>query len=81
VIPAAAPLGVPPAAHVLRDCEHIPHGREEHRPEACRRALGDPIAPGSVRIYQTYYRDPAPTFCQEPAGGIFNASNGLRVVW
>jgi hypothetical protein len=44
-------------------------------------ALGDPIAPGSVRIYQTYYRDPAPTFCQAPAGGIFNASNGLRVVW
>jgi hypothetical protein len=44
-------------------------------------ALGDPIAPGSVRIYQTYYRDASPAFCPTPPGSTFNATNGLRVQW
>jgi hypothetical protein len=41
-------------------------------------ALGDPIAPGSVRSYQVWYRDPSLGFCGSIA---FNISNGLRVVW
>jgi hypothetical protein len=44
-------------------------------------ALGDPIQPGSIRYYQTYYRDPSTTFCPSPTGGTFNVSNGLRVTW
>jgi hypothetical protein len=44
-------------------------------------ALGDPIAPGSVRIYQTYYRDASPAFCPTPPGSTFNSTNGLRVQW
>jgi hypothetical protein len=43
--------------------------------------LGDPIVPGMVRYYQTYYRDPNASFCPAPTGSTFNASNGLRVVW
>jgi hypothetical protein len=42
---------------------------------------GDPLSPGSIRYYQVYYRDPAPTFCAAPMGNTFNASNGMRVVW
>ncbi|MBK7645369.1 MAG: hypothetical protein IPJ19_20420 [Planctomycetes bacterium] len=41
-------------------------------------ALGDPLAPGSVRFYQVFYRDPASGGCST---GTFNISNGLRVVW
>jgi len=41
-------------------------------------ALGDPLAPGSVRLYQVFYRDPASGWC---APNTFNLSNGLRVVW
>jgi hypothetical protein len=44
-------------------------------------AIGDPITPGTVRIYHVFYRDPDPTFCPEPAGATFNVSNGLRVLW
>jgi hypothetical protein len=46
-------------------------------------ALGDPIAPGSLRYYQTYYRDPNPSipYCAPPAGSTFNSSNGVRIVW
>ena len=43
--------------------------------------LGDPIAPGSIRYYQVYYRDPVPTFCASPLGNSWNVSNGLRVTW
>jgi len=43
--------------------------------------LGDPIAPGSTRSYQVYYRDPALSFCPAPAGDAFNVGNALRVVW
>jgi len=44
-------------------------------------ALGDPIATGTVRYYQVYYRDASSSFCPPPSGSTFNASNGLRVVW
>jgi hypothetical protein len=44
-------------------------------------ALGDPIAPGSSRYYQVYYRDPNLTFCPNPPGDSFNVGNALRVVW
>src|SRR5262249_15278587 len=43
------------------------------------RATGDPIPAGSMRFYQTYYRDPSATFCPGPTGGVFNASSGVRV--
>jgi hypothetical protein len=39
-------------------------------------AMGNPIAPGSLRLYQAYYRDPF-----SPCATGFNASNGVRVVW
>ena len=44
-------------------------------------ALGDPIAPGSVRTYQVYYRDPSLAFCPAPQGATFNASSGLAIRW
>ena len=44
-------------------------------------AVGDPIAPGSMRIYQTQYRDAVPTFCAAPTGGTFNSSNAVQVIW
>jgi hypothetical protein len=44
-------------------------------------ALGDVLVPGSVRTYQAWYRDADPTFCAAPAGGAWNLSNALRVVW
>jgi hypothetical protein len=44
-------------------------------------ALGSPIAPGSTRYYQTYYRDPSPTFCPAPAGNTFNVTSGIIVTW
>ena len=42
---------------------------------------GDPIAPGSLRYYQVYYRDPAPSFCPAPAGDDWNVTNGAIVSW
>jgi hypothetical protein len=44
-------------------------------------AVGDPIAPGAIRIYHVFYRDPDPVFCPDPLGSTFNVSNGLRVLW
>jgi subtilase family serine protease len=41
-------------------------------------ALGDPIAPGTKRFYQTYYRDPNLGFC---SGLGFNVTNGIQVQW
>lgn len=43
--------------------------------------LGDAITPGSVRYYQTYYRDPNLAYCPAPQGDTWNATNGVRVVW
>lgn len=41
-------------------------------------ALGDPIAPGSVRWYQVYYRDPSAIFCPP---NTWNVSNGVEAHW
>jgi hypothetical protein len=43
-------------------------------------ALGDPIAPGTSRSYQVYYRDPAggPALC---GGATFNVSSAISIVW
>lgn len=44
-------------------------------------ALGDTIAPGTSRHYQTYYRDASGTFCPDPPGNTYNVSNGVTIVW
>jgi hypothetical protein len=44
-------------------------------------AAGDPLAPGNVRYYQAYYRDPVLTFCPAPQGKAFNVGNGVRAIW
>ncbi len=43
--------------------------------------LADVLAPGSLRVYQVYYRDPSASFCAAPAGNTWNVSNALRVTW
>jgi hypothetical protein len=40
---------------------------------------GDPLPSGAVRYYQTWYRDPSPSFCI--SNGFVNMSNGIRLVW
>ncbi|MBK7876843.1 MAG: alpha/beta hydrolase [Planctomycetes bacterium] len=42
---------------------------------------GAPIPPGATRHYQVHYRNSATAFCPAPAGGTFNATNAVRVVW
>ncbi len=44
-------------------------------------ALGDTIAPGSLRYYQVYYRDPDLTFCPAPQGNSWNVSSGVILQW
>jgi hypothetical protein len=44
-------------------------------------ALGDPIAPGTQRYYQVYYRDPVGTFCATPVGNDWNVTSGAIVNW
>ena len=44
-------------------------------------ATGDPIAVGTVRYYQVYYRDPDPTFCPAPQGNTWNVSSAVSVPW
>ena len=44
-------------------------------------ALGDPLASGSVRHYQVYYRDPAAAFCPAPQGNTWNASSARTIRW
>ncbi|MFN0008229.1 MAG: hypothetical protein ACKVXR_10000 [Planctomycetota bacterium] len=44
-------------------------------------AMGDPLSSGDARIYHTFYRDGAASFCPPPLGSSFNTSNGLRVLW
>ena len=41
-------------------------------------SLGDTIAPGSTRWYQTYFRDPDPIFCPS---ATFNVTNGRQITW
>jgi plastocyanin len=43
--------------------------------------LGDPLLPGATRYYQTYYRDPDPSFCPSPVGAMFNVSSGQVITW
>jgi hypothetical protein len=43
--------------------------------------LGDTIASGSMRFYQTYYRDPMLGFCPAPAGNSWNVTNAIAVQW
>src|SRR5204863_9510088 len=43
--------------------------------------LGQPIASGDVRYYQTYYRDPALDFCPPPQGNSWNVTNAIAVQW
>lgn len=44
-------------------------------------ARGDPIAPGTVRNYQGWYRDGDPAFCASPQGGDGNVTNAVRITW
>jgi hypothetical protein len=44
-------------------------------------ALGDPIAPGSAREYQVYYRDPNLAFCPPPQGNSWNVSQAVGITW
>jgi hypothetical protein len=44
-------------------------------------ALGDLIAPGSMRYYQVFYRDPVLTHCPPPSGNSWNASNAVAITW
>ena len=43
--------------------------------------LGDPLAPGTSRWYQAYYRDPSASFCAAPAGNVWNVTSGVQVDW
>jgi len=44
--------------------------------------LGDSVlGSGAVRYYQTYYRDPNPSFCAAPPGNTWNVTNGIAVQW
>ena len=44
------------------------------------RSLGDPIASGTFRYYQAFYRDSASRMCS-PAGSTMNTSNAVTVAW
>jgi hypothetical protein len=44
-------------------------------------ALGDTIAAGATRYYQTYYRDPVLGYCANPPGNSWNVSSGLSILW
>ena len=44
-------------------------------------ALGDPIAPGTTRWYQFYYRDPVLGFCPSPPGNSWNVTNAVAITW
>jgi hypothetical protein len=44
-------------------------------------ALGDTLAPGATRVYQTYYRDPNLVFCPAPPGNTWNVSSSQIIVW
>jgi Tol biopolymer transport system component len=44
-------------------------------------ALGAPLTPSSVRVYQAIYRDGDPNYCAAPFGSTINATSGLVVLW
>jgi len=44
-------------------------------------ALGAPIAPGTTRWYQTYYRDADLAFCPLPSGNSWNVTSGVAITW
>jgi len=44
-------------------------------------AMGSPLFPGAVRIYQAFYRDGNPGYCPAPFGSTFNTTNGMLVLW
>jgi hypothetical protein len=44
-------------------------------------ALGDAIPVGATRHYQVYYRDPSTSFCPNPPGDNFNATNAVSIMW
>jgi hypothetical protein len=44
-------------------------------------ALGDPLAPGTTRVYHVIYRDPDPLFCPFPLGATFNITGGMEIEW
>jgi hypothetical protein len=43
--------------------------------------LNDPIAPGTTRHYQIFYRDGAPAWCPPPMGSTFNTTNAKSILW
>lgn len=43
--------------------------------------LGHEIPMGATRVYQVLYRDPEAAFCPAPAGGSWNLSPALVLVW
>jgi hypothetical protein len=44
-------------------------------------ALGDPLAPGAVRFYMSYYRDPGASGPCSNAASTFNCSNSGKMTW
>jgi hypothetical protein len=68
-------LKVTPASGGAAD---YPTGSDPSITQRCL-ALGAPIASGSNRLYQTYYRDPQNFGCASPA--TFNITNAVQVPW
>jgi hypothetical protein len=44
-------------------------------------ALGDPLAPGTIRYYMSYYRDPSASGPCSNAASTFNCSNSGKMTW
>lgn len=68
------------AEHASAGVVHAPGSSELHV-RAQSAALGAPIASGSTRWYQVYYRDPSASFCPAPPGNSWNVSSGLAIAW
>jgi hypothetical protein len=68
------------AHHASGGAVHAPDAGAGDPPITARSAaLGDPIAPGSTRYYQTYYRDPSPTFVH--ADKHVQRPNAVAITW
>jgi hypothetical protein len=63
------------AANAVNGTSNVP-GQGNPSISARSAAMGDPLNPGAIRLYQIYYRDALST-----CGHYFNASNATRVVW